>query len=128
MTISDTTKINLSPDELYEKYINNCHSNFRSSAQARDLNEVAVWRVRGESTENGSGAVIGLYQGKLEHVIRYAVIQPHFWSYGSGGSIEKLDVKQVDETSVIRFTHLRSEEQRLKNELERIQQRLQEIS
>lgn len=66
------------------------------------LNEEGMWQIFGEDPNCDFGGThikpnLGFVEGKLEDVIEYAVDLPNFWSWGSGGSIKKIDnVKQVN--------------------------------
>lgn len=64
------------------------------------LTESGVWEVRGEDPNCDMGGYhhqpyIGTYHGTLNQVIDKAVMSPNFWNWGAGGSIKKVDVKNI---------------------------------
>lgn len=81
--------------ENYNRFINNSHS-CKRLLQEHSLSEEGVWEVIGESDDpgpgGGRGPNLGLFQGKLDDVIRYATAQKAFWAWGGGGSITKKTV------------------------------------
>lgn len=57
------------------------------------LTEHNVWEVRGEDPNCDFGGhhhepFIANVEGTLENVIKWAVVQPNFWTWGGGGSIQ----------------------------------------
>lgn len=64
------------------------------------LDEVGIWEVRGEDPNCDYGGshcnpYIGTYSGKLATVVKIAVLDDNFWTWGAGGYIRKIDVEFV---------------------------------
>lgn len=85
-------------DENYLKFINTSHSGKRL-LQEHSPNDEGVWEVIGESDDpgpgGGRGPNLGLFEGRLIDVIRYATAQKSFWAWGGGGSITKKTVTKL---------------------------------
>jgi len=63
------------------------------------LDEEGLWEVFGEDPNCDLGGYhrepsLGIYEGKLEDVIRTAVTLPGFWQWGSGGRIRSIKVEK----------------------------------
>jgi hypothetical protein len=76
----------------YERFIN-CYSG-RELLATHSLSETGIWQVFGEDPNcdmQGSHVQpdLGLFEGKLDDVIREAVSLGNFWQWGSGGRIVK---------------------------------------
>lgn len=72
----------------------------RKLLEEYDLSEYGVWRVLGEDRNadfRGSRQIpyLGTFEGTLDSVIKHAVQLPRFYSWGSGGEIEKIEVIKV---------------------------------
>ena len=68
---------------------------YRALVQKHKLTETGTWKVRGEDENCDFGGShympeLGMFEGKLEDIVAYAVTIPRFWTWGSGGSIEKV--------------------------------------
>jgi hypothetical protein len=80
----------------------------RELLKKHKLNEYGVWRIKGEDPNCDMGGYhhqpdLGLYEGRLDEVIAYAVELPGFWTWGGGGSITKTEVelpKKIDAKSI----------------------------
>lgn len=64
------------------------------------LSEHGNWKINGEDPNCDFGGhhhqpYIGTVEGTLDKVIDYAVEHPHFWQWGYGGEIEKVEVKKL---------------------------------
>jgi hypothetical protein len=64
------------------------------------LAEFGVWRIRGEDPNCDLGGHhyepdLGTVVGKLEEVVQYAVSLDSFFTWGGGGRIIKLDIKNI---------------------------------
>lgn len=75
------------------------------------LDEEGTWEVRGEDPNCDFGGYhhepfLGYYKGKLRDVIELAVELPGFWSWGSGGRINKASPHKV--TKVVAKVERRS--------------------
>jgi len=84
----------------YETFTQNCHSG-RQLLEKHSLSEEGLWQVYGEDSNadfHGSHhqPLIGTFQGKLQDVIRHAVMMNSFWQWGAGGNIKKLDIATID--------------------------------
>lgn len=83
----------MSKSKLSEKI-----SDFLSRSAAKELlknhklNEVGYWKVLGEDPNCDMGGhhhqpQLGIFEGRLEDIIAYAVEMDGFWQWGSGGNI-----------------------------------------
>ena len=64
------------------------------------LSDYGVWRVLGEDGNadfHGGRQIpyLGTFEGTLNSVIKHAVQLPRFYSWGRGGTIEKIEVIKV---------------------------------
>lgn len=60
--------------------------------------EVGIWEVRGEDPNCDFGGshhnpYLFTAQGRLEDVVKKAVVHKDFWQWGSGGKIRKIEVQ-----------------------------------
>lgn len=72
----------------------------RKLLEKHALVEYGVWMIRGEDPNQdfvGSHfqPTLGVFEGYLDHVIEAAVKLDRFWTWGAGGTIEKIQVIQV---------------------------------
>lgn len=72
----------------------------RKLLEKHDLVEYGIWTVRGEDPNPDMGGshfqpFLGVFEGHLDHVIEAAVKLDRFWSWGGGGTIEKIHVINV---------------------------------
>lgn len=64
------------------------------------LETEGMWRVTGEDPNpdfggHHSNPFIANVEGKLDDVIKWAVVHPMFWSWGGGGRIERIFVTKI---------------------------------
>jgi hypothetical protein len=95
------------------------------------LDEEGIWEIYGEDPNCDFGGhhhtpKLGTVQGKLRDVIMYGASLPSFWQWGSGGHFTLLgkEIPKVDEHSWRERSELEAEEKRLKEELDKIKNRL----
>jgi len=67
---------------------------YRQLLTKHKLTEVGIWKVRGEDSNCDFGGAhympeLGVFEGKLEDIIAYAVTLSGFWQWGAGGDITK---------------------------------------
>lgn len=55
-----------------------------------DLSVTGVWKIMGEDDGLGTSPTIANVRGSLRNAIDYAVNHPKFYTWGSGGSIERI--------------------------------------
>lgn len=72
------------------------------------LDDEGVWLVRGEDPNCDMGGqhhqpLLGHFQGKLSDVIRIAVTLDRFWTWGGGGSIERIDILSTDDITTLPY-------------------------
>lgn len=73
-------------------------------------NEMGLWIVWSEdqTVENHIAAnhkFLGVFEGKLQHIIEVAVTMDNFWFWGDGGFIEKTCITPITaQTALIRKT------------------------
>lgn len=62
------------------------------------ISTVGYWELKGESPDAyAPGRVIGIYHGTLMSVAKEAAKEYiKFFSYGSGGSINKIEIKELE--------------------------------
>jgi hypothetical protein len=79
---------------------------YKDLLEKHSLQEVGVWLVLGEDSNADLGGhpyepELGMFEGKLEDIVAYAVELPHFWQWGAGGSINKINPPtKIDSSSV----------------------------
>ena len=64
------------------------------------IDQVGIWMVNGEDPNCDIGGshvqpLLGFFEGTLELAIKTAVQLKGFWSWGSGGSITKIEVTKL---------------------------------
>lgn len=102
----------------------------RKLLEAHDLNETGVWRIFGEDPNCDLGGHhhepdLGLFEGKLDDVIKYAVELPNFWTWGGGGRIVKIDAPvKITSESVARRAVLKKERDELEARLKELNKEL----
>ncbi len=79
-------------DVNYDKYLNSYSG--RRLLEKHSLDEYGSWIVKGEDANCDLGGAhhmphIGTVEGKLINVIKWAVSQNNFWTWGAGGEITK---------------------------------------
>ena len=72
----------------------------RRISDSHSLSDYGFWRVLGEDGNadfHGGRKIpyLGTFEGTLKSVIKHAVQLPRFYSWGSGGTIEKIEVIKV---------------------------------
>lgn len=91
----------------YDQYIKVTYAG-KALLEKHSLDETGLWEIRGEDANCDWGGShhmprLGFITGTLKDVIKHAVKLPSFWTWGGGGSIEKVvsqdinDLKEVDE-------------------------------
>jgi len=96
------------------------------------LDETGVWKVLGEDPNCDMGGshhqpFLGIFEGKLEDVIRHAVQLKRFWQWGAGGSIQKVEIIQLDPEKIAEAQNLREEYKAAKAEAKRLQKSLNDL-
>lgn len=97
--------------------------------QQHSLETQGLWQVYGEDPNcdmHGSHYMpeIGLFEGKLELVIRHAVDHNKFWQWGAGGEFKKVTVTKITGESLAEIKRLKDIKRHLEDELHNINQRL----
>jgi hypothetical protein len=87
------TELTAGPRRRVDKYFASQHG--KEVAREHHSSQCGLWRVHGESTENGRGRYLGIYEGRLFDVIDKVSQNANFYSYGSGGTIEKVEPIKV---------------------------------
>ncbi len=77
--------------EHYTQYTTVCYAG-RKLLEQYDLSTVGIWQIFGEDSNADLHGphytpLLGIVEGNLDNVIRYAVDLPQFWQWGSGGEI-----------------------------------------
>ena len=83
----------------YESWVRNSYSGKKLLANHK-LDEFGTWRIRGEDPNCDLGGVhhqpeLGIVEGTLEDIIKYAVKLPNFYTWAGGGDISKVKIKKV---------------------------------
>lgn len=99
----------------------------KSLLKDHNLNEHGFWQIYGEDPNCDFGGhhhepIIGIFQGKLDDIVSYAVVQEGFWQWGGGGRIKKVNIRKIDKDSVNR----RQEKIARLNEIEKEAEALRE--
>ncbi len=73
----------------------------RQLVEAHTLDEYGLWEVKGEDPNCDFGGVhiqpkLGIVQGTLKQALVYALNHPNFYTWGSGGKIEKVNIITMD--------------------------------
>lgn len=96
------------------------------------LSEVGVWQVCGEDPNCDMGGhhcnpTLGYYRGSLYDVITMAADLPDFYTWGTGGKITKIVIKDADADTQKRLSGLKAKREALEiaisdvnNEIDRI--------
>lgn len=95
------------------------------------LDKVGIFRVKGEDPNPEIGGShhqpeLGIFRGKFEDVASYAVEIPSFWQWGSFGSIEEIEIKEITADSSKKRKALLEEQKALKKKLKEIEESLGE--
>lgn len=111
--------------QLLEKY--QTTPTYRSLVEKHGLNARGIWLIKGEDPNCDFGGshykpTIAFVEGMLCDVIEAAVIHPKFWTWGSGGTISKVALQQVD-----KFRAAIGMKERLKEEIQNLEKRLEEL-
>lgn len=85
----------------YEYFLNISYSG-KTLLKTYKLTDVGLWEVRGEDPNCDFGGhhhnpYIGLYRGRLDHVILTVIDHPVFFTWGGGGQIRKVEEIDVAE-------------------------------
>jgi hypothetical protein len=73
------------------------------------LDTEGIWEIFAEPGDSAYGSLrrLAVVEGRLEHVIGIAISLDDFFTYGQGGTIEKLDVKSITEMQRVGDLHQR---------------------
>jgi hypothetical protein len=117
-------------EDTYTKYTKVSYAG-RKLLDNHSLNEEGIWQIFGEDPNCDFGGAhhqpeLGIVEGKLEDVIRYAVSLSGFWAWGAGGDIKFLGKKvpKVDMDTIGRRQELKREAQELEERLKAVRQEL----
>lgn len=95
------------------------------------LSDYGIWKVTGEDPNADFGGhhhnpLIGYAEGTLEDVIAWAVEQPKWYAWGSGGHIERWNPKviKVDKTTLHKEAVLRQKKADLEEALAKVKEEL----
>lgn len=82
------------PEELYQRFMG-CHNHDNDDLFSRNtVNTEGVWHVFGDDPNCDLGGPhhtpdLGYFEGRLEDVIRHAVMLPKFWAWGPGRIVKE---------------------------------------
>lgn len=82
-------------DRFFETYSG------RQLLEKHSLNEYGIWKAYGEDPNCDFGGShyepeIGLYEGRLEDVLRKVTEMPKFWTWGAGGRVVKTEIQKAE--------------------------------
>lgn len=86
-----------------------------------------VWHILGEDTSCGEKPRckdFGFWEGFYSHIVSYALTLPDFFVYGNGGTIEKVEVKKLNEETINKIERKRL----LLREREKIEKEIKELN
>lgn len=83
----------------YEQWIRTSYGAKRL-LENHKLSEFGTWKISGEDPNCDFGGAhyqpeLGVVEGTLDDVIKYAVKLPNFYTWGSGGNITKVEIKKL---------------------------------
>lgn len=75
------------------------------------LSSHGVWHVVGETdgANYSSGEDLGFLEGTLRDIIDYAAGRPEFWSWGDGGDITPVKIRQINARTLKKEQKIREE-------------------
>jgi hypothetical protein len=106
---------------------------YRTLLQKHKLTETGTWKVRGEDDNADFGGhhympELGMFEGKLEDIIAYAVTIPRFWTWGGGGDISKVGPPiKIDSESNAKRIAAQEKIAKLEAELKKAKQELEAL-
>ena len=113
----------------YKQFTETSYSG-RELLKKHRLNDYGFWKIEGEDPNcdlggSHSNPYLGIVEGKLEDVIRYAVDLPGFWSWGGGGNISLVPTPpKIDANYVKKHSELIQRKKDLEKELKQINSEL----
>lgn len=116
----------------YEKYINQTYAGQRLLKEY-SLNDFGYWRIFGEDPNCDLGGYhhepeLGMYEGKLSDVIKFAVELKGFWAWGSGGRILKIGtIQKIDAQTTKEVLELKAQKTELESKLQEINEKIRMI-
>ncbi len=114
---------------MYTEYTTKCYSG-KKLLEKYPLTKKGIWKIYGEdpSCDFGGSHVrpdLGLIEGQLEDVIKYAIKLPRFWQWGAGGDIEfvgefipSVDLKTEQKR---KLEKLKEQKQSIQNEINELE-------
>lgn len=116
----------------YKQYTQVSYSG-RKLLQEHSLDETGYWKIKGEDPNCDWGGhhyqpELGIVEGRLEDVIRYAVELKNFWTWGAGGDIIKVGpIPKITAESNAERVALEEKLENLKAEVAKIEKKLKSI-
>ena len=103
--------------------------------EKHSLSDYGFWKVHGEDPNCDMGGShnppeLGIFEGKLEDVINYAVLLPGWYNWGAGGDIEAYSFKKIKKITADSVNELKNNHKKVKDlkaELERIKNEIAEL-
>lgn len=105
----------------------------RELLKKHSLDETGFWKIKGEDPNCDLGGhhyqpELGIVEGRLEDVIRYAVELKSFWTWGAGGDIIKIGpIPKITAESNAKRVALEQKLENLKAEVSKIELELKSI-
>ena len=115
----------------YHKFINTYSGG--ELLKKHSLDEEGLWQIKGEDPNCDWGGShhqpnLGIVDGKLVDVIKYAVELSGFWSWGAGGNIVKIDnIKKIDNVANMRRKYLQDKKAELQAQIYEIDDELNDF-
>jgi hypothetical protein len=116
----------------YDRYLQTYSGQELLKKHSRE--EVGIRKVLGEDSNCDMGGThyqpeLGIFEGKLEDIIRHAVELRSFWQWGGGGSIREIGKPiKIDANTTARLSELRVRKELLDAELAVINRELKVLA
>lgn len=100
--------------------------------EKHSLEESGTWKVLGEDSNCDFGGhhhqpYLGTYDGKLRDVVNFAVEHKNFWTWGYGGSFEKIEIIKISAEHSQKILDLKRQKEDLEEQLRILAEQLKKI-
>lgn len=106
----------------------------RELLKKHSLDEVGIWHIFGEDPNADLHGAhyqpdLGIVEGKLEDIIRYAILLDRFWQWGAGGDIRYIGkvIPKIDANSGAHRQELKRKAKDLEAQLESVKKELGDL-
>lgn len=103
----------MSTEQAYNQFTNISYSG-KKLLEKHNLSETGLWQVFGEDPNcdlhgEHHQPDLGIFEGSLKDVINLAIELPSFWTWGSGGNIVKVVIREVSPVANAEIVALKAE-------------------